>query len=177
MPCLLHKHMQMPVVLVSQPHGRCGLLSATGTPLFHSPAFLPLPFRRNPPGSCYNRPPPPPLFLFCVNRALLLHPSLPPPLLLFSFSSIGTMSSPAVAAATTVSRTDILRLYRSLLSAGRGFADYNFRAHARRRVAEEFRVKRYVYARWMLSFFLRPHCCCVWKRAVWGGVRRRGCKF
>lgn len=52
------------------------------------------------------------------------------------------MSSPAVAAATTVSRTDILRLYRSLLSAGRGFADYNFRAHARRRVAEEFRVKR-----------------------------------
>lgn len=52
----------------------------------------------------------------------------------------------AAAAAATVSRTDILRLYRSLLSAGRGFADYNFRAHARRRTAEEFRVKRYAMA-------------------------------
>ncbi|GAB0497048.1 hypothetical protein MMPV_008371 [Pyropia vietnamensis] len=52
------------------------------------------------------------------------------------------MSSAAASAATAVSRADILHLYRSLLSAGRGFADYNFRAHALRRTAEEFRVKR-----------------------------------
>ncbi|OSX68337.1 hypothetical protein BU14_2978s0001 [Porphyra umbilicalis] len=51
------------------------------------------------------------------------------------------MSSPSTAAAA-VSRTDIVRLYRALLTAGRGFADYNFRAHARRRVVETFREER-----------------------------------
>jgi len=62
-----------------------------------------------------------------------LHLSSPP----------ATMSSPSTAAAA-VSRIDILRLYRALLTAGRGFADYNFRAHARRRVVETFREERYV---------------------------------